>query len=96
MADYADLDRTDFEILRLLLNDARSSNKEIASSVGLAPSSCHERIKSLRERGILLGAHAEVNVPALGFGLEALLFLELSKHERRVVEHFLNGYDEKR
>jgi DNA-binding Lrp family transcriptional regulator len=84
-----ELDRTDFAILRLLMNDAGLSNKEIAANVGLAPSSCHERIKGLRERGALLGAHAEVNFRALGLTLEALLFVQLGKLRRQVVDKFL-------
>ncbi|MGH7092774.1 MAG: Lrp/AsnC family transcriptional regulator [Stellaceae bacterium] len=83
------LDRTDFGILRLLQNDAGLSNKEIAAEVGLAPSSAHERVKRLREAGVLRGAHADVAPKALGIGLEALLFVETSKHERGVVDRFL-------
>jgi DNA-binding Lrp family transcriptional regulator len=83
------LDRTDFEILRLLMNDARLSNKEIATSVGLAPSSCHERTKALKKRGVLLGSHAEVSFQALGLTLEALLFVQLAKLKRQVVDKFL-------
>lgn len=85
------LDRTDLAILRLLTTDARLSNKEIAAAIGLAPSSCHERIKSLKARGILLGSHAEVNLRALGFALEAVLFVQLGKLEVQVVDEFLNS-----
>ncbi|MCA9757630.1 MAG: AsnC family transcriptional regulator, partial [Candidatus Eisenbacteria bacterium] len=38
-----DLDRIDVQILDVLQNDGRLSNKELASQVGLAPSSCLER-----------------------------------------------------
>ncbi len=88
MAETA-FDRTDIELLRLLQNDARMSNKELAGAVGLAPSSCHERLKRLRSEGILKGAHAEVDFNALGFQVEALLFVALSKHTRDVVDEFL-------
>ena len=91
MASNTDLDRTDFAILRLLMKDAWLSNKQIADAVGLAPSSCHERIKSLRARGVLLGAHAEVNLPAIGFALEAVLFVQLGKLEVQVVDQFLSS-----
>jgi DNA-binding Lrp family transcriptional regulator len=87
-ANY-DLDRTDFAILRLLMDDASLSNKEIATTVGLAPSSCHERIKGLKERRVLLGAHAEVSFRALGLALEALLFVQLGKLQHQVVDRFL-------
>ena len=83
------LDRTDFGILRLLQNDASLSNKEIAAAIGLAPSSAHERLKRLRQEGILRGFHANVAPKAMGVGLEALLYVEMSKHERGLVDLFL-------
>ncbi|HUA81863.1 MAG TPA: Lrp/AsnC family transcriptional regulator [Dyella sp.] len=91
MATETDLDRTDFAILRLLTKDAWLSNKQIAAAVGLAPSSCHERIKSLRARGVLMGAHAEVNLQAIGFALEAVLFVQLGKLEVAVVDDFVSA-----
>lgn len=84
------LDRTDFAILRLLMNDARLSNKEIAATVGLAPSSCHERVKALRKREVLMGSHAEVNLRALGLTLEAVLFVQLAKLKRLIVDKFVS------
>lgn len=83
------LDRTDFGILRLLQNNARLSVKEIAAEIGLAPSSTHERIRRLRDGGVLLGTHAEVDPKALGVGLEALFMIELSKHKRGTVDRFM-------
>lgn len=84
------LDRTDVGILRLLQNNARLSVKEIAAEVGLAPSSTHERIRRMRDSGILLGTHVEVEPKALGIGLEALFMIELSKHKRGTVDKFLD------
>jgi DNA-binding Lrp family transcriptional regulator len=83
------LDRTDIGILRLLQNNARLSNKEVASAVGLAPSSVHERLKSLWEAGVLRGAHAEIDPSVFGIGLEALFMIELSKHKRSTVDRFM-------
>jgi len=83
------IDRIDAEILRLLQKDARLSNKQLAAAVGLAPSSVHDRVKRLWSEQILTGSHAEVDPKALGVGLEALLLIELSKHERLTVDRFL-------
>jgi DNA-binding Lrp family transcriptional regulator len=83
------LDRTDFEIIRLLQKNARLSNKQIAAAVRLAPSTCHERIKNLFDSGILRGAHAEVDLGAIGLKLEALCFIKLAKYERAVISRFL-------
>jgi len=83
------LDRTDFDILSLLQNNANLSNKQIAAEVGLAPSSAHERLKRLRDDGVLRGAHADVNPKAMGIGLEALFFLELSTHQLPGVDRLM-------
>lgn len=84
-----ELDRIDYEIIELLQNNVRMPNKQLAGAVGLAPSTCHERVKRLWDSGVLKGAHADVDARALGVGLEALLFIELSKHERATVDSFM-------
>jgi len=80
------LDRIDIEILAALQNNARISNKELAATVGLAPSSCLERVRRLQEGGVLLGFHAEVDPRAVGVELEALVSVRLKHHSRRTVE----------
>lgn len=85
-----ELDRTDFEILRLLQENARMSNKELATAVGLAPSTCHERLKRLWSSGIVTGAHATVDARAFGLNFEALFMIELAKHERHTVDALMD------
>jgi DNA-binding Lrp family transcriptional regulator len=82
------LDRIDFDLLTLLQNDARMSNKELAAHVGLAPSTCLERVRRLREGGAILGFHAAVDPAALGIGLQALMAVRISHHAREVIERF--------
>lgn len=76
------LDSTDYAILRALQENGRLSNKELAAHVGLAPSTCIERVRRLREEGVLRGVHADVNPTALGIGLEAIVHLRLRHHSR--------------
>lgn len=83
------IDRIDAEILRLLQNSSRLSNKQIAAAVGLAPSSVHDRVRRLWNDRVLTGAHVTVNPKVMGIGLEALLMIEMSKHERATVDRFL-------
>jgi len=52
------LDRIDFEIIRLLRDNARISNKQIAAKVGLAPSTCLTR----RDLGVGLQAMIAVRL----------------------------------
>jgi DNA-binding Lrp family transcriptional regulator len=83
------IDRTDFAILGILQKDAQVSNKVIAHAVGIAPSTCHERIKRLETVGIIRGTHIEFDLKAYGVGLEAIFMLKLSKHDRQVVDRFM-------
>ncbi|MCB9703393.1 MAG: Lrp/AsnC family transcriptional regulator [Myxococcales bacterium] len=84
------LDRIDFELLDLLQKDARRSNKELAAAVGLAPSSCLERVRRLEERGVLLGSHARVDPKALGIALQALIAVRLGEHSAPLVGGFMD------
>jgi DNA-binding Lrp family transcriptional regulator len=89
MPRNSDIDRIDFDILGLLMNDARLSNKEIAAAVGLAPSSCYERLKTLRSEGVLRGFHADVDLASIGLSVEALLFVQVAKLDAEQVDNFV-------
>lgn len=83
------LDRTDHRILALLSKNARMSNKELAHAVDLSPSSVHERTRRLFESGMLAGAHADVRLDQLGLSLRALLFVQMSEHEKTNLDAFV-------
>jgi DNA-binding Lrp family transcriptional regulator len=80
---HVPLDRIDRALVRALQKDARLSNKELAAQVGLAPSSCLERVRRLRRTGVLRGFHADVAPEALGVGLQALIAVQLRQHSRQ-------------
>lgn len=82
------LDEIDHKILETLQKDARLSNKELAAGVGLAPSSCLERVRRLRGNNVLQGFHAKVNPKNLNIGLEAMISVQLQRHSRDMVESF--------
>ena len=82
------LDRIDHKIVRLLRNNARLSNKELAKAVGLAPSTCLVRTRMLQQSGVLTGFKAEVNPAALGVGLQAMIQVRLKRHFKPDVEAF--------
>lgn len=82
------LDRIDHAIVGELQQNARLTNKDLARRVGLAESSCLERVRRLTSAGVLRGFHAEVDPKALGVGLQALVAIRLTRHSRTVVEAF--------
>lgn len=69
------MDLVDREILRLLQENARTSNAEIARRVEMAPSAVLERIRKLEDRGVIEGYGARVNARAVGAGLTAFIFV---------------------
>lgn len=81
------LDTTDLAILALLYQDARLNNKDIAEQVGLAPSSCLERIKKLQADNIILGSSLDVNLQLLGGNIQAMISIKLSEHNRNTVDN---------
>lgn len=82
------VDRIDRSILDLLAQDARMTNKELSTSVGLSQSACLERVRRLTERGILLGTHAEVDPTAFGITVQAMVAVQLKRHTRAAVARF--------
>lgn len=82
------LDEVDEALLRHLQADGRQTIKQLADLVHLSPSSCHERVRSLRARGIISGYHAHVDLVAVGRPIQALIAVRLRPHSRDLVERF--------
>ncbi|WP_028851064.1 Lrp/AsnC family transcriptional regulator [Thermocrispum municipale] len=83
------LDAIDAAIVRELQNDARVSNKVLAARVNIAPSTCLMRQRALRDRGVVVGSHAEVDLAQLGRPVQAAIFVRIRPHTRAVVEQFM-------
>ena len=86
MTEKQPLDRIDNALVALLQKDARRSNKELAAEVGLAPSSCLARVRRLRSDGVLRGFHAEVDLQALGVGLQCMISVQMAVQTREAYE----------
>ena len=78
----SELDALDAAIVRHLQEDARIANNVLAARLGIAPSTCHGRVRSLFERGIIRGVHAEVDQARVGRPLQAMISVRLRPHAR--------------
>lgn len=85
---YTPLDRIDRALVVELQKNARMSNKDLAALVELSPSSCLERVRRLRERGVLSGFHAAVDPALLGRPTQALISIRLQVHHRHLIDDF--------
>lgn len=90
MRTQPDLDRFDRAIVAALRTNARISNKRLAEEVGLAPSTCLERVRRLREHGVVRGFHADIDLGTFGVDTEAMIGVRMSEHSRDLVDSLLS------
>ena len=83
-----EIDRYDRQILRVLQENGRISNQDLADRIGLSPSPCLRRVRTLEESGIITAYHAQLNAKALGYSLMALIYIAMDKHIPERFENF--------
>jgi DNA-binding Lrp family transcriptional regulator len=84
-----DLDVVDQGILSLLHADARTTNSAMAEQLGIAPSTCHGRVRRLVEIGVVRGFYADVDPAAVGLPLQAMISVSLQSHARGKIRSFI-------
>jgi DNA-binding Lrp family transcriptional regulator len=82
------MDELDSEIIRLLQTDARQSNRELARRLGVAPSTCLERVRALTRRGVIRGYHADIDPAALNRSVQALVSVQVRPLSRAIIDTF--------
>lgn len=85
----ADLDDVDRRILTILHADARIANSALADAVGIAPSTCHGRVRRLQEIGVIRGFHADIDPAAIGLPLQAMVSVSLQSGARGKIRTFV-------
>lgn len=78
-----EIDETDRRIIAAVTADGRMTNSELATIVGIAPSTAHGRLRALVERGVISDFTAGVNQAKLGLGLQALIGVTLRPGARQ-------------
>ncbi|AGT34190.1 transcriptional regulator [Thermococcus litoralis DSM 5473] len=88
------LDEIDKEILRVLQKNSRTPLREISKRVGLAESTVYERIKKLKERGIIKKFTIILDPESLGFHLLAFILIKAKAGKYAEVAEKLIAYPE--
>ncbi|GAB19621.1 putative AsnC family transcriptional regulator [Gordonia effusa NBRC 100432] len=83
------LDDTDRRILEFLQSDARIPNNALASAVGIAPSTCHGRVRRLVDIGVIRGFMTDIDPAAVGYPLRALIAVRLQSEARGKIRSFV-------
>lgn len=75
-----ELDRYDREILAILQREGRISNQDLADRIGLSPSPCLRRVRTLEDAGLIAGYRALLDAKKLGLSLMALIGISMDQH----------------
>ncbi|MFB6113689.1 MAG: winged helix-turn-helix transcriptional regulator [Halodesulfurarchaeum sp.] len=76
-----DLDETDLQILRMLVEDARRPYREIADDVGLSAPAVSDRVSRLEEQGVIRRFTADLDRSQLREGTPILVRVRVSPDE---------------
>ena len=77
----ADLDDIDRNILSHLQFDGRMTNQHLSEQVGLSPSPCLRRVRSLEDNGVITGYVALVNPAPIGLSVTAFVRIRLDQQD---------------
>lgn len=73
------IDGIDKQILRALMEDARTPILEIARNVGISGAAIHQRLRKLEKSGLIAGSKFVINPKVLGFTTMAFIGIYLDK-----------------
>ncbi len=79
MAELAELDSLDRQILSILTKDGKMPYAEIGKQLFVSPGTVHVRIKKLEEKGVVRGYSLNVDYSKLGYDITAFLGIYLDK-----------------
>lgn len=94
------LDDIDFQILRILQKDSRTSYRKIADALGIAVGTVYNRIKRLEDEGVFKAYTVIVDPTKIGYDLTAFILIQakgprLAEVEKEIAQsdHVLGIYD---
>ncbi|MDZ7856969.1 Lrp/AsnC family transcriptional regulator [Sphaerotilus sp.] len=85
------LDRYDIAILAELQRDARLSNAELASRIGLSAAPTWRRVKWLEDEGYITGYRAEIDRRRIGLGVLAFVRVDAERNNAEATRALEDG-----
>ncbi len=84
----SEVDQIDRKLLLAIQTDCQRSVQQLGEEVGLSPSACHRRLKSLEERGYVLAYRAWLDADKLGYAMQFFIEVSLTSQSEYVLEAF--------
>ena len=82
------MDRIDRSILAALQDNARISNIDLATHIGLSASACLRRVAQLEANHVIDGYHANVNAGKIGYDVLVLMHITLRGQSAAMMADF--------
>jgi Lrp/AsnC family leucine-responsive transcriptional regulator len=82
------VDAIDRQLVRELQHDADRPNVQLARLVGLSPAATLNRVRRLKEAGLITGIRARVDPDRAGFPLQVYVAVTLAEHDERSHSRF--------
>ena len=86
-----ELDEKDYEILRLLQEDAKLTVRQIAAAIHLSPTPTHERIKRLKHNRVIRQYAALLDNRKVNKRVMVLCQVSLKDHDKQTAQAFIEG-----
>lgn len=85
------LDEKDIQILRILQEDGRITNADLAKRIDLSPPSALQRVRRLERSGFIRGYTALLDPEMLGYGITVWAMISLTLHQDQPIDRFREG-----
>ena len=82
------LDKTDSQILKILQDNGRITNKELSAQLGLSPPPTLERVKKLETTGYIQGYEARLDPEKINLGTVMMVSVALHQHTHEIINEF--------
>lgn len=92
MDQNSEIDKTDLQILSILLNDASVPYTDIAKQLGVSGGTIHVRMKKMEQLGIVEGSQLTIDYAKLGYDITAFIgiYLDKSSYYDQAAQGLLN------
>jgi Lrp/AsnC family transcriptional regulator, leucine-responsive regulatory protein len=87
------MDKIDKKILKILQTNARITNKELASQLGLSPPPTLERVKKLEQAGYICGYCAILEPTKIGLATTMMVSVTLHHHSEDSIKEMYRAVD---
>jgi DNA-binding Lrp family transcriptional regulator len=82
------IDSTDLKILRILQDEGRISNLDLAKKINMSPPPTLRRVRDLEQGGFIDEYRANINATKLGFDLTVWIFVSLKNQNEESLRQF--------